>query len=236
MCTCWPRQRTCRHVNMGQGCNRQYLHVLYKLTIRRIYTCLKGSTMLLNNRSSDFSKNVNALHSKRKQDVHLNCISSKMLGLYLYTLIICHKSDNMLSILNTLTLQKKLQHFVTNIVLLDKKVKTQQQQNKNQIKNTCRSRKWNAQSGCVTYAPPSQLRVKIVVKLFNCFDAIGRNVNTAEFAGHTITKSVIFLHAWITIFCSFSYLREKVSMLKYSKHLTLADPGPRTYDFLCPKR
>jgi len=31
--------------------------------------------------------------------------------------------------------------------------------------------------GCVAYAPPSQLIVTVVVKLFNCFDAIGRNVN-----------------------------------------------------------
>ena len=37
----------------------------------------------------------------------------------------------MLSILlNKLTLQKELQNFVTNYVLLGKKVKTQQQQNK----------------------------------------------------------------------------------------------------------
>jgi len=53
-----------------------------------------------------------------------------MLGLYLYTLIISHKSCNMLSILNKLTLWKELQTFVTNNVFLDKKVKTQQQQNK----------------------------------------------------------------------------------------------------------
>jgi len=33
------------------------------------------------------------------------------------------------------------------------------------------------QSGCVTTAPASQLSVTIVVKLFNCFDAMGRNVN-----------------------------------------------------------
>jgi len=33
------------------------------------------------------------------------------------------------------------------------------------------------QSGCVTTAPPSQLRVSIVNKLFNCFDTMGRNVN-----------------------------------------------------------
>jgi len=37
----------------------------------------------------------------------------------------------MLSIINELTLQKKLQNFVTdNVFALDKKVKTQQQQNK----------------------------------------------------------------------------------------------------------
>ena len=44
----------------------------------------------------------------------------KMLGRYLYTLIIGHKSCNMLSILNKLTLQKVLQNFVTNSVLIDK--------------------------------------------------------------------------------------------------------------------
>jgi len=45
----------------------------------------------------------------------------KMLGLYLYTLIIGHNSVNMLSILNKLTLKKELQNFVTNKVFLDKK-------------------------------------------------------------------------------------------------------------------
>jgi len=49
-----------------------------------------------------------------------------MLGLYLYTLIIGHKSCNMLSILNKLILQKKLQNFVTTNVFGTKKVKTQQ--------------------------------------------------------------------------------------------------------------
>jgi len=44
-----------------------------------------------------------------------------MLGLYLYTLIIGHKSCNMLSILNKLTLQKELQNILTNNVFLDKK-------------------------------------------------------------------------------------------------------------------
>jgi len=45
-----------------------------------------------------------------------------MLGLYLYTLII--------GMLNKLTLKKELQFFVTNNVFLDKKVKSQPQQNK----------------------------------------------------------------------------------------------------------
>ena len=40
----------------------------------------------------------------------------KMLGLYLYTLIISHKSSNMLRILNKLALYKELQTFVTNNV------------------------------------------------------------------------------------------------------------------------
>ena len=50
-----------------------------------------------------------------------------MLGLYLHTLIIIHKSCKMLSILNKLNLQKNLQTTVTNNVFM-KKVKTQQQQ------------------------------------------------------------------------------------------------------------
>ena len=54
----------------------------------------------------------------------------KMLGLFLYTLIIGHKFCNMLSITNKLTLQKKLHNFVTNNVFLDTKEKSQQQQNK----------------------------------------------------------------------------------------------------------
>jgi len=58
-------------------------------------------------------------------------IKVKMLGLYLYTLSIGQKSCNMLSILlNKITLQKEMQNFVTNNVLLEQKVKTQQQQNK----------------------------------------------------------------------------------------------------------
>jgi len=53
-----------------------------------------------------------------------------MLVRYHYTLIIGHKSCNMLSILNKLTLEKELHTFVTTNVFLTKKRKTQQQQSK----------------------------------------------------------------------------------------------------------
>jgi len=48
-----------------------------------------------------------------------NCL--KMLGLYLYSLIIGHKSCNVLSMLNKLSLQRELQNVVTNNVFMDKK-------------------------------------------------------------------------------------------------------------------
>jgi len=48
----------------------------------------------------------------------------KMLGLYLYTLIIRHKSCNILRLLNKLTWKKELQIFVTNYMVFDKKIKT----------------------------------------------------------------------------------------------------------------
>jgi len=55
-----------------------------------------------------------------------------MLSLYLYTLIIGHKSCNMLNILNKLTLQKVLQIFVTNSVFMDKKKKHNNNKTENQ--------------------------------------------------------------------------------------------------------
>jgi len=100
-----------------------------------------------------------------------------MLGLYLYTLIIGQKSCNMLGILNKLTFQKELQNCVTNNVILGQKVKTQQQKNKKTYKTLpvlgIKPGTSNTQSGCVTTVPLSQLKVSIVVKLFNCFDAMG---------------------------------------------------------------
>ena len=66
------------------------------------------------------------------------------------------------------------------------------------------------QSGYVTFAPPNQLRISIVVKLFNDFNAMGRNVNKQSriYGPHFFNKficSVIFLHAWLTVFSSFSF-------------------------------
>ena len=78
-----------------------------------------------------------------------------------------------------------------------KKVKTQQQQNKtSNIKTLAGAGHWTSctQSGCVTTAPPSQLRVLIVVKQFNCFDAMGRNVNKqSQICGPDIFNKYIFL-------------------------------------------
>jgi len=99
-------------------------------------------------------------------------VALKMLGRYFYILIIGKKSNIMLSISNKLILQKELHN---NVFLDKKRVKTQQQQNKkSNIKNhkgalgtSC------TQRGCLTTA----LHVSIVVRLFNCCDPMGRNVN-----------------------------------------------------------
>jgi len=103
----------------------------------------------------------------------------------------------MLSILNKGILQKKLQYFVTNNVFLNKKSKNTTTKQNIKHKSLCRSRELNlgtlaAQSGCVTSAPPSQLRVTIVVKLFNCFDAMGRNVKKTPNLRATLFKQIQF--------------------------------------------
>ena len=86
--------------------------------------------------------------------------------------------------------------------------------------------------GCVTAEPPSQLKVSIVVKLFNRFNAMGRNINKqSQICGpHFFNKvhfSVIFYYVLITIFGS---LREKDSLFKYGlklrcKHFWSKDTG-----------
>ena len=105
------------------------------------------------------------------------CCTLQMLGLYLFTLIKGHKYCNMLSILNELTLVKELQNFVTMFFWKKSKITTTTKH-----KNPCQSRELKPGAlalkvdTCVTSAPPSQLRISILIKLFNCFDAMDRNV------------------------------------------------------------
>jgi len=61
-------------------------------------------------------------------------------------------------------------------------------------------------NGCVTSAPPSQLRVMIVVKLFDCFDAaVGRNINKrSRICGPPIVIKLIF--SVILLTCMDNYI------------------------------
>jgi len=89
-------------------------------------------------------------------------------------------------------------NILRQIMCFGQKVKTQQQIKKSNIKplpepgfefGTSRT-----QCGCVTSAPPSQLKVSIVVvKLFNHFDAMGRCVNKqSRICGPRICNKVLF--------------------------------------------
>jgi len=76
---------------------------------------------------------------------------------------------------------------------MGQKVKTQQQNKTSYIKTFAGAGNWT-QSGCVTNAPMSQLRVSFVFKLLNCFDAIGRNViKQNQIYGAHICNKFIFL-------------------------------------------
>ena len=66
-----------------------------------------------------------------------------MLGLYLYTLIIGHKSCKMLSVINKLTLQNELQNFVIINVFMDKSKTTTKTKQKIKLKSPCLSRELN---------------------------------------------------------------------------------------------
>jgi len=114
-----------------------------------------------------------------------------MLGLHLYTPKIGHKSCNMLSILNILTLQKELQKYVPTKCVLKQKVKTK-------IKtlagpgielDTSRTR-----IGYITSAPPNQRRVLIVFKLLTVSTQwVKTQINRAEFAGQPFSTNSLFL-------------------------------------------
>jgi len=62
-------------------------------------------------------------------NIERNVIALQMLGLYLYTLVIGHKSCSMLSILNKLTLHKELQKNCNKACVFGQKVKTQKPPN-----------------------------------------------------------------------------------------------------------
>jgi len=120
----------------------------------------------------------------------------KMLGLYLYTLVIGHKSCNRLSILNKLTLQKELQN-VWQIMCFGAKSKNSTTIQKIKPNIPCRSRELNRDllhpKRMRYHCTLSQLRVAIVVKLFNCFDAMGWNVNKqSRICGPHIFNKFIF--------------------------------------------
>ena len=141
-----------------------------------------------------------------------------MLGLYLYTHLISHKSCQLLSILNKLTLQKDLQNIVANKVFMDKLWKHNNNETKiSNLKTLAGAGNWTRDllhPKRMRYHCPTESTERISFKkLFNCFDAIGRNVNKqSRICGpdcfNKVIFSVIFLHAWITIFDSFSYSRE----------------------------
>jgi len=121
------------------------------------------------------------------------------------------------SIINKLSIQKDLQQFVTNNVFLEKSKNTTTTKQQIKQKNNCRGRYW-IRDLLHPKRMHYQLRVLIVVKLLNCFDAMGRNViKQSRICGpRNLNKFffwVIFLHAWITISGSFSYL------LKYGLHV-----------------
>jgi len=136
-----------------------------------------------------------------------------MLCLYRYILIIGHNSCKMLSILNKLTVQKKFQNCVTNNVFLNKKVNTQQQQNKiSNIKTVAGAGNWTRDLShpkrmrylCTTESTESN-DCYTVVKLINSFEAMVRNVNKQNriWGQHIFNKFIFFSN---TFTCMDNYI------------------------------
>jgi len=128
----------------------------------------------------------------------------KMLGPYLYILIIGLTSCNMLSLL-----RKKLQSCVTNNVFLHKQLKSQQEIKKSNLKTLAGAGNWTRDLSLLTrmryICPTESTESTSVVKQLNCLDAMGRNVNKqSRICGpHIFNKFIfsgIYSHAWITIF------------------------------------
>jgi len=110
------------------------IHMSLALLVYISYARQKFQTHIFRSiRGSNFYRSVSVLNVPKYL---------KLLGLYLYTLIIGHKSSNMLSVLNKLTLQKEMQNFVTKNVFLDKKRKINHNKtNKSNIKTLAGARK-----------------------------------------------------------------------------------------------
>jgi len=127
-------------------------------------------------------------------------ICLKMLGLYLYTLIIGHKSCNMLSILNKLTLQKKLQTFEINDVFLNKTSKNTTIKNKKiKHKKPCRSRGLNpgplapiADALPLHHQSTESIDCSQAILLFRRKRSTHKK-NKAKFAGQTFSTNILFL-------------------------------------------
>ena len=116
----------------------------------------------------------------------------KMLGLYLYTLLIGHKSCNILSILNKWKLSKELQTFVTNNVFLTKSKNTTTTKQKIKHKNPSHSQKLNA----------GPLAHKAAVFPLNL------QVDCSQCVGHTVSLnfSVIFFTSMNNCIWQISYI------------------------------
>jgi len=109
-----------------------------------------------------------------------NPFSLKILGLYLYTLIIGHKSCNMLSILNKLIWQKELKFFVIKMRFEQKsKITTTTKQKQSNIKTLAGDRVWT-----LDLLHPKRMR-------YHCNS---RNVNKqSQICGPDIFNRYIFL-------------------------------------------
>jgi len=132
-------------------------------------------------------------------------VSLKMLCLYLYTCMLGHNFCSMLNTLNEITLQRELQICMTNIKhvnVLDHKVKTQQQNKKERMKNLVRAEIEPGNSDtavwCITFRPLWHLRLWIVVKLFNCLDVMGRNKQSQICDPHVSNKWSVFFYNILT--------------------------------------
>jgi len=133
--------------------------------------------------------------NKKDLDIHL-----KMLGLYLYTLIIGHQSCNMLSILLKYHCKRNCE-ILWQLMCFGTKSKnttTTTKQKKLNIKTLTGAGNWTRdllhpkrmRYHCTT---DSTENLSIVVKLFNCFDAMGRNVNKqSRICGPHIFNKCIF--------------------------------------------